>query len=323
MKPILVLGPCSIEGSGQLDELVESFRAYSIRPTYLRGGAWKPRTYPGGFEGLGEPGLRLLVKAGLRLGVPTCTEVASAAHVLAARAAGIDAYWIGARTTGSPFLVEEIAREIEPERVVFVKNPMDGSPDAWGGTIERLRAAGVKTLIGVHRGAKLSKASKYRNAPIWETAKEVAAKYGIPMITDPSHIAGAAGLVPKVVAISRELGFDGLMIEVHPRPSMAYTDAAQQIRPRELRAMLDAEPDAIAPLRDAIDEIDAELFRLVVERLEVSRQIGLVKSARRIPIFDAKREDEIRARISERYGDDPVISDVLSAILKRSKEVQL
>ena len=133
-----------------------------------------------------------LVEAGKEVGLPTTTEVANRQHVEAALEAGIDILWIGARTTVNPFAVQEIVDSMAGSKVpVMVKNPINPDVALWRGAFERFQKAGITDLVGLHRGFSSYGSQKYRNPPMWELPLEMRTLCpDIPMICDPSHIAG-------------------------------------------------------------------------------------------------------------------------------------
>ena len=264
--PVVIAGPCAAESEAQVHEAALRLSGGPAR--YLRAGVWKPRTRPNTFEGIGTPALAWLRDAGRAHGMATATEVAHARHVEAALEHGIDLLWIGARTTASPFSVQEVAHALRGTSVaVLVKNPTSPDVDLWVGAVERLLAAGVKQLGVVHRGFSMGDRRVYRNVPLWELAIELRRRMPeLPMICDPSHIAGRRDLVEHVCQLAMDLGMDGLMIEAHPAPDQAWSDAEQQVTPERatqivtsLRVPRPATDDPVAnlslrQLRDTIDE---------------------------------------------------------------------
>jgi len=153
----ILAGPCSAESREQTMATALALAEAGVQ--VFRAGVWKPRTKPGGFEGMGEPALRWLREVKRRTGMAVATEVASAAHLRLCMHAGIDAVWLGARTVANPFAVQEIAdafAAMSPEArdsvAVMVKNPVNPDIELWIGAIERLLAAGVRRLAAIHRG---------------------------------------------------------------------------------------------------------------------------------------------------------------------------
>lgn len=240
---LIIAGPCSAESASQIDATARPLADAGV--AVFRAGAWKPRTMPGGFEGVGAPAIGWLSDVKAATGMLVATEVATAAHVELALAGGIDYLWLGARTVANPFAVQEIADAIAASGkspAVLVKNPISPDIDLWIGAISRLYGAGVKHLGAVHRGfTNYGTDSAYRNDPRWSVAFELRRRLpSLPLLCDPSHIAGRRDLVPIVAAKAMSMGFDGLIIESHCNPDAALSDAAQQLTPDEVTRMLAA-----------------------------------------------------------------------------------
>lgn len=298
-KFLLIAGPCAAETKEQVLETATLLAASGI--ACFRAGVWKPRTMPGFFEGVGAEALAWLQEVKRSTGLSVATEVSSAEHVCLALDAGIDCLWLGARTTTNPFLVQEIADAIalHPNRPssLLVKNPMSPDVKLWQGAIERLQQTGVKEVMAVHRGFQTGQQTEYRNAPCWSVA--FALKKQLPsvrLILDPSHMAGCKALIPQLVSQAVALGYDGLMIESHVRPESALSDAQQQLTPaefddliRSLHERRTTVSDALLPLRQQIDEIDDNIFALIMQRMQISRKIGEIKKSESMPVFQEDR----------------------------------
>ena len=150
-RPIVISGPCSAETEEQVMETAKALASKGIK--IFRAGIWKPRTKPGGFEGIGVEGLTWLKEVKKETGMLVSTEVATAKHVFEALKAGIDVLWIGARTTANPFAVQEIADALKGVDVpVLVKNPVNPDLELWIGEMERNNGAGLKRLGDIKRG---------------------------------------------------------------------------------------------------------------------------------------------------------------------------
>ena len=150
-RPIVIAGPCSAETEEQVLETARSLSAKGIK--IFRAGIWKPRTKPGGFEGIGIKGLAWMKKVKEETGMYIATEVATKDHVFEALKAGIDLLWIGARTTVNPFAVQEIADALKGVDIpVLIKNPVNPDLELWIGAFERLYGAGIQRLAAIHRG---------------------------------------------------------------------------------------------------------------------------------------------------------------------------
>lgn len=273
----------------------------------LRGGIWKPRTKPDSFQGTGDQGLAWLKSAASAHGLLSCTEVADPSHVDAAIRSGIDILWIGARTTVNPFLVQRIADALRGVDIpVMVKNPVTPDLDLWIGAMERIRLAGVERIMAIHRGFSTFERSRYRNAAIWPIPIELKRRFPeFPLLCDPSHIAGERSLVAGVAQTALDLDYDGLMVEVHTDPDHALSDSMQQLHPEafsELIAGLVVRKDSfsdviassrVAELRARIDEVDRQLIDVLVNRMDISREIGGIKKENEVTIYQLHRWNEI------------------------------
>lgn len=288
-RPFLIAGPCSVETEEQIHTVI---RDLSRNPevSMIRAGIWKPRTRPGFFEGIGAAGLYWLEEARTSYKLPIAIEVATPKHIELALKHSIDAFWIGARTTANPFAMQDIADALRGVNVpVMVKNPVNPDIALWLGAFERLMNAGVEDLIAVHRGFSSHTPSKYRNSPNWELPIELRNQLPqIPMICDPSHITGNRQLLAEVSQKAMDLSFDGLMIETHPTPDKAWSDAAQQVTPDMLKVIMEnlilhpAEhthnmADELADLRFKLSSLDERLFELLSERMKINEKLEAFK----------------------------------------------
>src|SRR6056300_1384663 len=193
--PLVIAGPCSAETESQVMQIAHDLKDTDVN--YYRAGIWKPRTRPGNFEGVGALGLKWLQKVKAETGMKTATEVANAAHVKLALEHDIDLLWIGARSTVSPFIVQEIADALKgTDKIVLVKNPVNPDLPLWLGAIERLASSDIKKLGVIHRGFTTYEKTKYRNNPEWQLAIELQTRFpDLPLINDPSHITGKRDMV--------------------------------------------------------------------------------------------------------------------------------
>lgn len=237
---LIIAGPCSVETPDQIYLTVKQL-AETKQVDVVRGGIWKPRTRPNAFEGLGEAGLPILKESSRAFGLPCMTEVATAGHVEDALRHNVDMLWIGARTTVNPFAVQAIADALRGVDVpVWVKNPVNPDLGLWLGALERLNGVGVKKLGLVHRGFTPLGKTVLRNMPEWPLAMKMRQELPeIPMVCDPSHIAGRRDLLTSIAQKSLDLGMNGLMVESHHNPELAWSDAKQQITPKELSSLID------------------------------------------------------------------------------------
>lgn len=338
-KPSVVAGPCSAESEEQLMETAKGLKEMGIN--VFRAGIWKPRTHPGCFEGVGAVGLKWLQRIQKEYGLKVATEVAGEKHVAECLRHGVDMVWLGARTTANPFLVQEIADALKGTDIpVLVKNPVNADLDLWIGALERLSRAGIRKLGVIHRGFSTFDKIKYRNDPQWQVAIELRSRYPeLPFFVDPSHMGGSKDYIQEISQRSLDLGFEGLMIESHCNPSVALSDAKQQLTPVQLSDLLynqvvvrDKDSDApewkenIDQLRAKIDVIDENIIYALGSRMNVSRKIGEYKKENNIAIIQTSRWDKVFSKVLEKgkeYGlTEKFLSDVFTAIHEASVEVQ-
>ncbi len=305
-QPLLISGPCSAETEDQLLTTAHLLAATG-KVSVLRAGIWKPRTRPGEFEGIGSIGLEWLKRAKAETGLPTAVEVANAKHVEEALAAGVDILWIGARSTVNPFTVQEIADALKGHDIpVLIKNPVNPDLQLWIGAIERINKAGITKIGAIHRGFSSFEKSSFRNEPMWELAIQLKTLCpGLPIINDPSHICGNRELIPYISQKALDLDMQGLMIESHLDPSVAWTDAKQQLTPAAVSELMDRltvrEPesaneafvDKLAELRKQIDKIDDLLLQKLGERMAIVEKIGEFKRDNQVTVLQVNRWDEI------------------------------
>ena len=307
--PLVIAGPCSAETEEQVLGIAHELKDTDVN--YFRAGIWKPRTRPGNFEGVGALGLKWLQKVKEETGLKTATEVANRAHVELALEHDIDMLWIGARSTVSPFIVQEIADALEgTDKVVLVKNPVNPDLALWLGAIERLYTADIKKLGVIHRGFSTYDKTKYRNIPKWQMAIELQTKFpDLPLINDPSHITGRRDMIFDISQVALDLNFDGLMIETHTDPDNAWSDAAQQVTPsalvqimQDLKIRKESDPEAdynreLNNLRAQIDVVDNQIIDLMGKRMVVSDGIGRLKKKKNVAVLQSKRWNEILGKM--------------------------
>lgn len=335
-RPVIIAGPCSAESRRQVLDTAEQLHAMGIR--IFRAGVWKPRTKPGGFEGIGEEALKWLAEVKQRYGMYVATEVATPAHVRAALDAGIDLLWIGARTSANPFAVQELADCLAeyPDTPILVKNPVNPDLELWIGAIQRLYNAGLRRLGAIHRGFSVYGQHLYRNMPQWHIPMELRRRMPqLPIFCDPSHIGGRRDLIAPLAQQALDMGFDGLIVESHCEPDCALSDRDQQVTPDELDGIVSGlslrdKADAteqLTLLRQQIDEIDGQLIELLSKRMTVAREIGRFKKQNRMSVYQAGRYRQLlqsRLEVSDRLGLDPsFMSAVLQLIHEESVRQQL
>ena len=299
--PLVIAGPCSAETESQVLKIAHDLKNSDV--SIFRAGIWKPRTRPGNFEGVGSIGLKWLQKVKKETGLLITTEVANANHVKIALDHDIDVLWIGARSTVSPFIVQEIADALQnTDKIVLLKNPVNPDLSLWYGGIERLYSANIKKLGVIHRGFSTYSKTKFRNNPEWQIPIELQNKFpDLPLICDPSHICGRRDIIEETSQKALDLNFDGLMIETHNDPDNAWSDASQQITPKTLiKLMKDliirkesvqerSFIKELENLRIKIDDADSQILDILGNRMKVSDQIGKIKKKQNVAILQSER----------------------------------
>lgn len=303
--PLVIAGPCSAETEDQVMRIANELKDTDVN--YYRAGIWKPRTRPGMFEGVGAIGLKWLQKVKQETGMKTATEVANRAHVELALEHDVDLLWIGARSTVSPFIVQEIADALAgTDKIVLIKNPVNPDLSLWLGAVERLYTANIKKLGVIHRGFSTYEKTKYRNIPEWQLAIDLQTKFpDLPIINDPSHITGKRDMILDVSQTALDLNFDGLMIETHHDPDNAWSDAAQQVTPKrliqimkDLKIRKESDPEAeynskLSNLRAQIDILDHQLIETLGKRMKISDGIGGLKKQKNVAVLQSNRWNQI------------------------------
>lgn len=303
--PIVIAGPCSAETEEQVLNIAHELKDSKV--SIFRAGIWKPRTRPGGFEGVGEIGLKWLQKAKAETGLLMAVEVANAAHVKLALDHDIDVLWIGARTTVNPFAVQEIADALRnTDKIVLIKNPVNPDLSLWIGGVERLHNAGIKKIGIIHRGFSTYEKTKYRNNPEWQIAIDFQSKYpDLPLIIDPSHITGNREMIFQLTQEALDLNYNGMIIETHINPDAAWSDRAQQVTPNQLKKIIfdlkirkvtdeaDDYQQKLSKLRLQIDEFDSKLLDVIGKRMQVAESIGALKKEKNVAVLQNKRWNEV------------------------------
>ncbi len=334
-RPLVIAGPCSAETEVQVLNTAKALASKDVK--IFRAGIWKPRTKPGGFEGVGVIGLQWLRRVKAETGMYTTTEVASREHVMEALNAGIDMLWIGARTVVNPFAVQEIADALQGIDVpVLIKNPVNPDLELWIGAIERIYGAGIRRIGVVHRGFSSYDKKIYRNHPYWHIPIELRRRFPcLPIICDPSHIGGKRELIAPLCQQAMDLNFDGLIIESHINPEEALSDASQQITPDVLDYILNLlvirdvtqTTENLSELRRQIDTIDEGLLELFAKRMRISREIGIYKKEHNMPILQTPRYGEIlesRPQMGIAMNLNPdFVQTIFSAIHEESVRQQM
>jgi len=310
-KPLIIAGPCSAETEIQVLATAREIKK-QCKNAIFRAGIWKPRTRPGNFEGVGGIGLKWLKTVKEHTGLKTATEVANAKHVELCLKHGVDVLWIGARTTVNPFSVQEIADALKGVDIpVLVKNPVNPDLQLWIGALERLNKSGITKMAAILRGFNSYEASIFRNLPQWGMAVQLkTALPHLPLLCDPSHICGSTEMIDYISQKAMDLDFDGLMIETHIQPNLAWSDAKQQVTPQQLKKLVSSlrvrkvnseNPeftDKLNELREQIDVIDEKLLYALHQRLSVSEKIGVYKKENNVTILQAGRWNAIQEKLN-------------------------
>ncbi|SDB55792.1 3-deoxy-D-arabinoheptulosonate-7-phosphate synthase [Flavobacteriaceae bacterium MAR_2010_188] len=332
--PLVIAGPCSAETEEQVLKIAHQLKDSDA--TVLRAGIWKPRTRPGNFEGVGALGLKWLQKAKEETGMMITTEVANANHVELALKHDVDILWIGARTTVSPFIVQDIADALRgTDKPVLIKNPVNPDLSLWLGAVERFYTNDIKNIGVIHRGFSTYEKTRYRNNPEWQLAIDLQNRFpDLPLILDPSHIAGRRDIIFELCQTALDLNYDGIMVETHFDPDNAWSDAAQQITPETLiqytkdltiRKEIGEGADfknRINTLRTQIDVVDHQLIEMMGKRMTIADDIGKLKKAHNVAILQTKRWNEILGKMilqgEEKNLSEEFILRVFKAIHQES-----
>jgi len=326
--PLVIAGPCSAETESQVLGIAHELKNSDV--SIFRAGIWKPRTRPGNFEGVGSIGLKWLQKVKKETGLLVTTEVANANHVKIALDHDIDVLWIGARSTVSPFIVQEIADALKnTDKIVLLKNPVNPDLSLWYGGIERLYTANIKKLGVIHRGFSTYSKTKFRNNPEWQIPIELQNKFpDLPLICDPSHICGRRDIIKQTSQKALDLNFDGLMIETHNDPDNAWSDAAQQITPKTLinlmkdlvirKESLEERSfiNELENLRIKIDNADSQILDIIGNRMKVSEEIGKIKKNQNVAILQSARWNDILEKMISDGKEKGLSEDFILKIFK-------
>lgn len=334
-RPVVIAGPCSAETEELVMETAKDLAKNGVR--IFRAGIWKPRTKPGGFEGVGSVGLTWLQEVKKETGMLVATEVANKQHVEEALNAGVDVLWIGARTSANPFAMQEIADSLVGADVpVLVKNPVNPDLELWIGAMQRIYNAGIRQIGAIHRGFSAYGKHLYRNMPQWHIPIELRRRMPeLTLICDPSHIGGKRELVAPLSQQAMDMGFDGLIIESHCDPDSAWSDKSQQVTPEVLNFIINMlvvrdttqTTESLTLLRQQIDQIDNDLLEALSKRMRISREIGQYKKEHSMPVVQTGRYDDIlnsRAAAAEELGmNGDFMKTVYQAIHEESVRQQI
>lgn len=329
-RPLIISGPCSAESEIQVLATAMALKNTGI--DLFRAGIWKPRSKPGTFEGIGEIGLQWLQRVKIEVGLPVAVEVATPQHIEQALKYGINVLWIGARTTVNPFVVQELAEALRGVDIpVMVKNPVNPDLALWAGALERFYNMGIRSLAAIHRGFSVLGETRYRNAPLWQIPIELRTRYkNLPLIADPSHIGGRRDLILPLTQQAMDLDYDGLMVEVHPNPAVALSDAEQQLTPAAFAEMLASlkmrtaqspNPEFLncaEELRAKIDAADRDILEMLARRMALVEKIGEYKKENNVTILQMERWNEIfktRPEWAAKMGINPEFVEELYKLI--------
>lgn len=335
---VVCAGPCAVETESQVIET--AMRVAEAGARLLRGGAFKPRTSPYSFQGLGEEGLRLLALAGRQAGLPTVTEVVTPEDVgLVARYA--DALQVGARNMQSFALLKALGRAGKP---VLLKRGLSSTIEELLMAAEYIVVHGNPDVILCERGIRTFETAT-RNTLDLNAVALLKKLTHLPVLADPSHGTGRRDLVGPLSRAAAAVGADGIIVEVHPEPDRALSDGAQSITPpafaeimQDLGAFLPlggrslavsgggpASEQLIGAHRNRIDRIDEALLRLLNERAQIALRLARVKGAMGQPVFSPEREQvvlEHMARLASGPLDPSAVTRLFQEIIAETRAAQ-
>lgn len=327
----LVAGPCAAESESQVYATAQ--RLHELAPTlpypvaFFRAGVWKPRSNGADFCGAGEQALDWLRHIQRDFGLTPCVEVATPQHVEACLAHGVTVFWIGARTSVNPFAIQAIADAVRGAgATILVKNPAIPDLKLWLGNVERFERAGAAGIIAIHRGFATAQEPQLRNAPLWEIANAFkVVRPDLPLLCDPSHIAGDTQYIKQIAQTAINYGYNGLMVEVHCDPAHALSDASQQLTPdafadliRSLNYMAtgDAPEDLLRRERNLIHNIDSQISQLLAQRMSVIDEIARIKREHHIPLLQPGQWNNVVSHYQEQALPDPEYAEFLHSFLE-------
>lgn len=229
----VIAGPCSVETPDQMSESAEAAVAAGCR--LMRGGAFKPRTSPYSFQGKGVEGLVMLKEAAARHGLPIVTELMDVRMLDTFLDYGVDVIQIGTRNMQNFDLLREVGRSTHTP--VVLKRGLSATISEWLMAAEYIAAGGNHNIILCERGVRGFEDS-YRNMLDVTAVPMLKRETHLPVIIDPSHAGGKAWMVPALARAAIAAGADGLLVEMHPRPREAWSDADQALSPEELSALM-------------------------------------------------------------------------------------
>ncbi|MBQ7550397.1 MAG: bifunctional 3-deoxy-7-phosphoheptulonate synthase/chorismate mutase type II [Bacteroidales bacterium] len=324
-----IAGPCAAESEEQVYEtarqLYEHSKGFPIPLSFFRAGVWKPRSSANSFCGVGEVAFPWLQRVEKDFHFPICVEVANTQHIEICQKYNIRHIWIGARTAVNPFIIQDLADATHNGNfTVMVKNPVIPDLKLWIGNIERFEKAGAAQVLAVHRGFAEQKENVLRNAPLWEIPIELRIQRpDIPIICDPSHIAGNTTYIKQISQIAIDYGFNGLMIETHCSPTKALSDQQQQLTPDELQTLLsqlifkqnNLPDNLLRKQRTLIRNIDAQISQLLSKRMELVEEIAKIKKERQMPLIQPEQWNQVVNNYQQYAHHDPCFDEFLQKYL--------
>ncbi len=321
--PVVIAGPCSVESERHIRETADAVASAGAH--MLRGGAFKPRTSPYAFQGLGLKGLRYLATAGQATCLPVVTEVLDVQDV-APVAELADMLQIGARSMQNFGLLRAAGRSGRP---VLLKRAAGATVDEWLLAAEYILVEGNDQVVLCERGIRSFEPSTRATLDL---AGAVAARLrsSLPVIADPSHATGRRDLVLPMAAAAIASGLDGLIVEVHKDPDRSISDASQTISTESFASLmrklqLPPRTRDLGLLRDAVDDMDEAILGLIDRRMALTARIGDEKRSRGLPVWQPGREEAILQRLADRGGSHlspAAVNDIWAAILAASRTRQ-
>lgn len=310
-------GPCALESEQQIMDAARGVAAAGA--SVLRGAAFKRGSSPYSFRGLGDEGLVMLEAAGKEVGLPTVTQVLEPGDVGAA-VERVDMLEIHSGSMQNFELLREAGKTQKP---VLLRRSPSATVDELLWSAEYLLAEGNSQVVLVERGIRTFGGALTDTLDI-SSVPELKELSHLPVMVDPSHASGGANRVPPLALAAQGVGADGLIVEVHPRPSDALSDGPLQLDLTEFSALMFSL--GVNRMRAHIDLVDREIVRLLARRQEMAIEIGRVKAARGLPIRAPQREGELLAIIREEATQRGVrpehAQDLFELVLEESRSLQ-
>ena len=228
----VIAGPCSVESREQIIDVAQSVKASGA--SLLRGGAFKPRTSPYAFQGMGTPGLDLLLEAKAETGLPIVTELMSPKYCELFEEK-VDVVQIGARNMQNFDLLKEVGKMSKP---ILLKRGLANTYEEWIMSAEYIMASGNENVILCERGVRTFE-TYTRNTLDLSAIPAIRRMSHLPIVVDPSHAAGMYWMVEPLAMAAVAVGADGLMVEVHNNPACAKCDGQQSLTPEKFRRLMD------------------------------------------------------------------------------------